>query len=115
MLKGKARLLSPIRPNQSSCPSTVPITHEEGANGGVWRPGDVVISANIQCQRLLPGASDRAPLQTGIRSVFSAAQETSALHSVSDPVIRQWGNLAGGPGGWNIQLIPNIPGQATGY
>ena len=87
MLKCETWLLSPIRPDQSSCPPTIPVSHEESANAGVWCPGDVIVSASLQGDGLLPGAGDCAPLETGVGSVLSPAQETSALQSVSYSVV----------------------------
>ena len=56
MFKHEARLLGPVRFDQSGCPprlTAIP-AHEECAYVGPRSPGDMLISPNIQSDHLLP-------------------------------------------------------------
>ena len=82
MFKHEARLLGPVRFDQSGCPprlTAIP-AHEECAYVGPRSPGDMLRSPNTQSEKVLPCASVRAPLQARVTGVPSA-QEPLAVNT----------------------------------
>ena len=97
MFKHEARLLGPVRFDQSGCQPTeitACITaHQVSAYVGPRSPGDMLISPNIQSELEFPGAGVWTPLETGFTGTdgHSAAQEPLAVHTVVGSVLRQLG------------------------